>query len=86
LLGVGWEEKAYTEVAESAEVTEKRKIGLRRVKRSGCNLATIPPLRGPTRQKTARKRKSGRFGRDDKLSQMWMRGSRRRWKASGLKA
>src|SRR5208283_3200686 len=28
--------------------------------------ATIPPLRGPTRHKTARKRKSGRFGRDDK--------------------
>jgi len=29
----------------------------------------IPPLRGPTRQKAARKKKSGRFGRDDKLSE-----------------
>ena len=27
----------------------------------------MPPLRGPTRQTTARKRKSGRFGRDDNL-------------------
>jgi len=27
----------------------------------------IPPLRGPTRHSSARKRKSGRFGRDDKL-------------------
>ncbi len=27
--------------------------------------AAIPPLRGPTRQKAARKRKSGRSGRDD---------------------
>jgi len=27
--------------------------------------ATIPPLRGPTRQKAARKRKSGRSGRND---------------------
>jgi hypothetical protein len=25
----------------------------------------IPPLRGPTRQKAARKKKSGRSGRDD---------------------
>ena len=31
------------------------------------NTAAIPPLRGPTRQKTERKRKSGRYGRDDKV-------------------
>jgi len=29
----------------------------------------IPPLRGPTRQKTARRKESGRSGRDDKLGQ-----------------
>jgi hypothetical protein len=28
--------------------------------------ATIPPLRGPTRHKVARKRKSGRSGQDDR--------------------
>jgi len=28
--------------------------------------ATIPPLRGPTRHNTARKKKSGCSGRDDK--------------------
>ena len=28
-------------------------------------VATVPPLRGPTRHKTARKRKSGRSGRDE---------------------
>src|SRR5208337_1612711 len=30
-------------------------------------LATIPPLRGPTRHSSARKRRSGRSGRDDKF-------------------
>src|SRR5208282_6864218 len=42
----------------------------------------IPPLRGPTRQKAARKKISGRFGpfeaqgrRDDRLLRRWMRGS-----------
>jgi len=29
------------------------------------DFATIPPLRGPTRPRAARKRKSGRSGRDD---------------------
>jgi len=29
--------------------------------------AAIPPLRGPTRQTAARKKMSGRFGRDDKV-------------------
>ena len=28
-------------------------------------VAMVPPLRDPTRHKTARKTKSGRFGRDD---------------------
>jgi len=32
-------------------------------------VAEIPPLRGPTRQKAARKRKSGRFGRDDNFGE-----------------
>jgi hypothetical protein len=27
----------------------------------------IPPLRGPTRQNAAQKKKSGRFGRDDNV-------------------
>jgi hypothetical protein len=31
--------------------------------------AAIPPLRGPTRQKAARKEKSGRSGRDDKIGE-----------------
>ena len=30
-------------------------------------VAAIPPLRGPTRRKAARKKKSGRSGRDDKI-------------------
>ena len=28
-------------------------------------VAPVPPLRGPTRHKTAQKKKSGRSGRDD---------------------
>src|SRR5208337_1361224 len=36
-------------------------------RRRWTDAAAIPPLRGPTRQKAARKRKSGRYGRDDKV-------------------
>ena len=32
-------------------------------------VAMVPPLRGPTRHKTARKKKSGRSGRDDRKGQ-----------------
>ncbi len=36
-------------------------------------VATIPPLRGPTRHTTARKRRSGRSGRDDSVgADLWM--------------
>jgi len=34
----------------------------------------IPPLRGPTRQKAARQKKSGRSGRDDSFWAMCFRG------------
>jgi hypothetical protein len=47
------QEKAYAEGTESKQLTEKRK--------------QIPPLRDPTRHKSARQKKSGRFGRDDNL-------------------
>src|SRR5271157_5812861 len=42
----------------------------------GC--AAIPPLRGPTRQNAARKRKSGRFGRNDNKRVRWECVKRRR--------
>jgi hypothetical protein len=34
----------------------------------GHRIAAVLPLRGLTRQKTARKKKSGRSGRDDRKS------------------
>src|SRR5258708_40067240 len=35
-----------------------------------CRIATVPPLRGPTRHKPARREKSGRSGRDDGKTQI----------------
>jgi len=47
-----------------------------RPRRWSC--ATIPPLRGPTRQNAAQKKKSGRSGRDDRIRRRAkMRGERR---------
>src|SRR5208283_3836323 len=37
----------------------------------------IPPLRGPTRHNSARKRESGRSGRDDKFGAWGLRGKNR---------
>src|SRR5208337_3296451 len=45
-------------------------------RRGDC--AAIPPLRGPTRQKAARRRKSGRCGRDDNKRVRWECVKRRR--------
>jgi len=67
--------KAYAESTEDAEFTEKsgeedpktqtHTPCLGRPALGSSDFATIPPLHGPTRQKAARKRKSGRSGRDD---------------------
>jgi hypothetical protein len=45
----------------------KRRRGERRGHAEEERKKQIPPLRGPTRHNSARKRKSGRFDRDDKL-------------------
>jgi hypothetical protein len=67
------------------KITHPSKLGARR--RRGHRVhgeekkKQIPPLRGPTRQKTARKKKSGRFGRDDRLGEARraQRGAKQEW-------
>jgi hypothetical protein len=43
-----------------------RKRATRRLGRCGLRVAPVPPLRDPAREKSARKKKPGRSGRDDK--------------------
>src|SRR5208282_1122958 len=52
---------SYQFTVRSLESTDERAL-------MSC-IAAIPPLRGPTRHNSARKRKSGRSGRDDSLGQ-----------------
>ena len=54
------EKKCKSERVQECKSERMQEVGVLLV------VATIPPLRGPTRQNAARQRKSGRFGRDDK--------------------
>jgi hypothetical protein len=68
-------EQLKVEVKRNEEKRLRRDPRGRRVRREekskrvaiGWDSAAIPPLRGPTRQKAARKEKSDRSGRDDKI-------------------
>jgi len=80
--GAQRQEKRKAKRDGNTEFTEIRTQRARRIEQEGfltsqtpfgmmglgqqLDLATIPPLRGPTRQKSARRRKSGRSGRDDR--------------------
>jgi hypothetical protein len=55
-------EKRQRRDAENAQIHREEKA-----REEGAE-KQIPPLRGPTRQTAARKRKSGRSGRDDNLA------------------
>ena len=66
--GVRERERLTTEVAEGPQRERGEWLLSSTSVADWLGQLTIPPLRGPTRHKTARKRKSGRSGRDDRFS------------------
>jgi hypothetical protein len=69
LAGVGGGRESRRRGLRSIRVKEYKGIRVQKMRMLVVVLdfVTIPPLRGPTRRKTARKRRSGRSGRDDSL-------------------